>query len=89
MYIIEGTDEGKISSAEVDAKGEKVTKITVGSILYAKLLPSAVAEFRIMINIRGQLSHKYKIVINRINYKLDINEVRYHTYIKHCFRRVS
>ncbi len=82
MYVIEGTDEGQIVSAKVDGKGDKMTKITVGTILYTKIPAAASAEFRILTNIRGQLNHKYKVIINRINYKLDINDARYHSYIK-------
>jgi len=82
MYQIEGTAEGRISSADVDCRGDGVTKITVGTILYAKIPSGMTATFRIKVTIRGALGKTYKIILNRIHYKLAVTEARYKQYIK-------
>ena len=82
MYQIEGTGEGSIMNADVTVRGDGVTQITIGTILYAKVPPGTKALFRIQTSIRGKLGKTYKIVINRINYKLAVTDARYKQYIK-------
>ncbi|MBY0309798.1 hypothetical protein K2Q16_01495 [Patescibacteria group bacterium] len=82
MYQIEGTGEGLITTAEVDCRGEGVTQVTIGTLLFAKLPPGATGEFRIQVTTRGQKGKTYKVTINRINYKLTIADARYQQYIK-------
>lgn len=82
MYQIEGTAEGLIANANVEAKGDGVTQITIGTILYAKIPAGKTATFTIKTTIKGQKAKTYKIIINRINYKLAINDARYKQYFK-------
>ena len=82
MYYIEGTDEGKIVTASVDCRGEGVMQIKQGTLVYAKIPPGKVAEFRILAEISGRAGQTYKIVINRLNYKLNLAETQYNQYLK-------
>lgn len=77
IYQIEGTAEGKILTTDLTCRGEGVTKITLGTLLYAKIPTGTAASFRMLIEIRGGISKEYKIVINRINYKLNPSDARY------------
>ncbi len=77
VYQIEGTGEGIISTTTISVKGDGVTQVTLGTILYAKIPAGKTATFRILVEMRGQLGKAYSIVINRIQYKFDANEARY------------
>lgn len=77
IYQIEGTAEGKIFTTDLTCRGEGITKITLGTLLYAKIPVGMTASFRMQIEIRGGISKEYKIVINRINYKLNPSDARY------------
>lgn len=77
IYQIEGTAAGKISTTDLTCHGEGLTKITLGTLLYAKIPARKTASFRMLIEIRGGISKEYKIVINRINYKLNPGDARY------------
>jgi hypothetical protein len=82
MYLIEGTGEGLITNAEVECRGEGVTQVTIGTLLYAKIPPKVTAEFRIQATVRGKKGKTYSITINRINYKLTLTDARYQQYLK-------
>lgn len=77
IYHIEGTAEGTINTTNISARGDDITKITLGTLLYAKIPAGKTAEFRMLIEIRGGTSKEYKVVINRVNYKLDPSDARY------------
>lgn len=77
VYQIEGTATGVISGTEVICQGEGITKVSLGTLLYAKVPRGSTAHIRTRVKIRGQLGKEYRVVINRINYKLDPNDVRY------------
>jgi hypothetical protein len=77
VYQIEGTAKGAISTAEVTVRGDAVTQVTMGTILYAKIPAGTKAAFRMLIEIRGKMQNGYRIVINTINYKTDMNAARY------------
>lgn len=77
IYHIEGTAEGEIYTTDISCNGEGITKITLGTLLYAKIPALKTASFRIYIQMRGKTSKEYKIAINRINYKLDPSDARY------------
>ena len=77
VYQIEGTSQGDISTAEVSCRGEGVTQITLGTLRYAKIPQGSTAHFRFIFHIEGGIGKVYKIVINRINYKLNPNDARY------------
>jgi len=82
MYQIEGTAEGTIDTASVEVKGDGVTQVTVGTLLFAKIPTGKTARFTLELMIRGALKKKYKIVITRLNYKLALTETRYQQYLK-------
>ena len=82
MYQIEGTAAGAITTASVTCRGDGVTQVTVGTLLYAKVPLGKTATFRIQTNIKGSFGKTYKIIINRINYKLALVDARYTQYLK-------
>lgn len=82
IYQIEGTAEGSIATTDIKCWGEGVTNVTLGTLLYAKIPKGTTASFRIQATIRGKFGKTYKIVINRINYKLAISDARYQQYLK-------
>ncbi len=82
IYQIEGTAEGAIANADVTVRGEGVTQITVGTLLFAKIPQGSTASFRILTTIRGKIGKTYKITITRINYKLTQTDPRYQQYLK-------
>ncbi len=82
MYHIEGTDEGTVSTARVECRGEKVTQVTLGTLLYARIPAGQTASCRIHVEINGRITETYKIIINRINYKLSLTDTSYNQYLK-------
>lgn len=80
VYQIEGDAKGKVSSA-VKVQGDGVTKVTSGSILYAKIGVGKTATFRILIEVVGGRNREYKAVISRLNYKLNTNDARYRRFL--------
>jgi hypothetical protein len=82
MYQIEGTGEGLITTAEVACQGEKVSQVTIGTLLFCKIPAAATATFKIQISTRGKKGKTYQVTINRINYKLDLSDTRYQQYLK-------
>ncbi|MBC7836629.1 hypothetical protein H7X87_02515 [Acetobacteraceae bacterium] len=77
VYQIEGTVEGIISTAKISCRGEGITQVVLGTLLYVKIPTGKTASFHIIVDIKGGLGKEYKIVINRINYKLNPSEARY------------
>lgn len=77
IYHIEGTAKGEIYTTDISCKGDGITKITLGTLLYAKIPAGKTASFRIYIQMRGKTSKEYKVAINQINYKLDPSDARY------------
>ncbi len=82
MYQIEGTAEGVITTADVTVRGKGISQVTLGTLLYAKIPTGITATFRIQTTIRGKAGKTYKIIINRINYKLALTDARYQQYLK-------
>jgi hypothetical protein len=82
MYHIEGTGEGSVATASVDIKEKGVTRVSVGTLQYAKIPAGTTAIFRLDITIRGQVGKKYSLVVDRINYKLAHTDPRYQQYLK-------
>ncbi len=81
-YQIEGTGEGTIVRADVSCRGEGVTQITLGTIVYAKIPTGKIGTFRIQLEMRGKIGREYKFFIYRINYKLSVTDARYLQYLK-------
>lgn len=81
VYQIEGTAAGTISTASISVKGEGVTQVTLGTILYSKIPKGKTATFRILIEIEGRAEQSYKVVIGRIHYKHNPNDARYQRFL--------
>lgn len=81
-YHIEGTAAGAIMRADVTCRGEGVTQITLGTIVYVKIPAGKTGTFRILVDIRGKIGNEYKLLIYRINYKLALTDARYLQYLK-------
>lgn len=77
IYHIEGTAEATIHKTTLTCVGDGVTKITLGTLVYAKIPAGKTGSFKAFIIIRGRTSKEYKIAINRVNYKLDPQDTRY------------
>ncbi len=82
MYQIEGTAPGTIATADIKVRGEGVTQVTVGTLLYAKIPAGKTASFQIHAIVRGTFGNTYKIVFTRLNYKLNLTDARYQQYLK-------
>jgi len=82
MYQIEGTAEGSIVTTSIKVRGEGLSQITVGTLLYAKVPALKTGSFQIQAEIRGSFGKTYKIVFTRLNYKLQIADTRYQQYLK-------
>ncbi len=77
VYQIEGTGTGSLSEASVEVRGEEVTQVTLGTLLYAKIPEGNVATFRIQVEIRGKIGKEYSVLIHQLNYKLSPTDARY------------
>lgn len=82
MYQIEGTAEGQIATTGSKVRGERISQVTLGTLLYAKIPTGKTASFQIQATIRGGLGKRYKIVFTRLNYKLHLTDARYQQYLK-------
>lgn len=82
MYHIEGTGEGVITKADVTVRGDGVSQVTIGTLLYVKVAAGSTATFKIQVTIRGQLGKTYQIILNRLNYKRTLADARYQQYLK-------
>lgn len=77
VYQIEGTAEGALATAKISCRGEGITQITLGTLRYAKIPAGKTAHFEMVFYIEGDYGKEYKVVINRINYKLEPSDARY------------
>jgi hypothetical protein len=82
MYQIEGTAEGLLATAEIKVRGEGVTQVTVGTLHFAKIPFGKTASFEIRATIKGESGKSYKVVFTRLNYKLNLSDIRYQQYLK-------
>jgi len=82
MYHIEGTGESAVASASVKVRGDGIQQVTIGTLEYCKIPAGKTATFRLQITIRGQIGKSYRIILNRLNYKLALSDARYQQYLK-------
>lgn len=82
MYQIEGGAAGSIIGTEMKVRGEGVSQLTVGTLLFAKIPTGSTASFQIQVSITGSFGKTYKIVFTRLNYKRKLTEQRYQQYLK-------
>ena len=80
IYQIEGMGEA-IGRASIDGRGEGVVTVTSGSITYFKLMPGQTVSFKILVEVTVARKTVYKVVISRINYKLNTNDPRYKRFL--------
>jgi hypothetical protein len=80
IYHIEGTAEGA-STATITCKGNDIVTVTSGSISYSKIPAGKTALFTIMAEVTGVEGKFYKIVLSRINYKINPNDLRYKRFL--------
>lgn len=76
IYQVEGTGEGT-GTGSVDGRGDGVTTISFGSITYFKIPPERTVSFKILVQVTAPRKHSYKVVIGRVNYKLNTSDARY------------
>lgn len=79
VYQIEGTGEATITTTDIAVRGDGVTQVRLGTLVFAKIPPTMTAEFRIQIVMKGKIGKAYKIILGRLNYKLDPAAARYQT----------
>ncbi|MFM2381252.1 MAG: hypothetical protein RLZZ76_18 [Candidatus Parcubacteria bacterium] len=77
VYQIEGTGAGTLSKASVEVRGEGVTQVTLGTLLFAKIPEGKKAVFRIQIETRGKIGKEYTVLIHQLNYKQSPTDARY------------
>lgn len=77
VYQIEGTAAGALAGAEVSCTGAGITKVTLGTLLFAKIPKGSTANIRMVVDVKGELGKEYAVVVNRINYKLQPTDARY------------
>ncbi len=77
VYQIEGTVPGAIATTHIECKGEGITQVTLGTIVYARIPRGMTATFRIRIEMRGQVGKSYRVVIRQMQYKRDPGDARY------------
>jgi hypothetical protein len=82
MYQIEGTDTAIIEKASLQAEGKGVSQVTLGTLVFAKVPKGMVGSFEVRVTIRGSFGKKYKLVFNRLNYRLALSDARYQQYLK-------
>jgi hypothetical protein len=82
MYYIEGTAEGSLATADIKVRGEKVSQVMLGTLVFAKIPAKTTASFHIQATTRGTFGKSYKLVFTRINYKLQLTDARYEQYRK-------
>ena len=82
MYQIEGTAEGSVQSSNIKVKGAGVSQVMLGTLRFAKVLPGKTARFEIQATIKGSFNEVYKLVFTRLNYKLNLADLRYRQYLK-------
>lgn len=77
VYQIEGTAEGTISTANITCRGKGITQVTLGTLLYAKIPQGSTASFNLVVDVKGGIGKTFKVVVNRVNYKLNPSDARY------------
>lgn len=80
IYQIEGTTQGS-AVATIESKGKEIVTVTSGSISYCKIPAGKIATFKILTEVTGAEGKIYQVVISRINYKLNPNDLRYKRFL--------
>lgn len=80
IYQIEGT-ASSVADAEITLKSKDVMTVTSGSISYAKIPAGKTATFKVLAEVTAPLRKEYRLVISRINYKLNPSDLRYKRFV--------
>jgi hypothetical protein len=80
IYQVEGTATGALSTTDIAVRGEGVTQVVLGTLLYSKIPKGSTASFRIQVAIKGKVGKEYSVFIHQINYKLNPADARYKKY---------
>lgn len=80
IYQIEGTTSSS-STATISVKGDGIVTVTSGTISYCKIPVGKVATLKIQAEVTGAEGKTYKVVVSRINYKLNPNDLRYKRFL--------
>jgi hypothetical protein len=82
MYQIEGTDTASPERASLEVRGEGVSQVTIGTLVFAKVPKGSTGSFEVRVLIRGSFGKTYTLVFTRLNYKLQLSDARYQQYLK-------
>lgn len=82
MYQIEGNGESSVASGSVEVRTRGLTQVSVGTLKYLVVPKGKSAEVDLVVSVRGKVGRTYRIVVNRINYKLATADPRYQQYLK-------
>lgn len=77
VYQIEGTGPSSIVTTDISCKGNGITEVRLGTIVYSKIPKGMTGEFRIHIEVRGKIGKAYRVLIYQINYKNSPTDARY------------
>ena len=80
VYQIEGSTKSS-ATATISSKGEGIMTVTSGSIAYCKIPAGKTTTFKIHAEVTGAEGKEYSVVISRINYKLNPNDLRYRRFL--------
>ena len=82
MYQIEGNGESSVVSGSVEVVTRGLTQVSVGTLKYLVVPGGKTAEVVLVVTVRGKVGRTYRIVVNRLNYKLATADPRYQQYLK-------
>ncbi len=82
MYQLEGTGESTVANASVEIRTRGLTQISVGTLRYLVIPKGKTAELELVVTVRGKVGKNYRIVVNRLNYKLATADPLYQQYLK-------
>lgn len=77
VYQIESTALSSILTTDISYKGDGVTQVTLGTLVYCKIPVGRTASFHIRIEIKGKVGKEYRAVLRQVNYKFDPGDARY------------
>lgn len=80
IFHIEGENKSS-GTATITSEGDGIVTVTAGSIAYTKIPPQKTARFKIRVEVLGSIRKSYKVVVSRINYKVNPNDLRYKRFL--------
>lgn len=78
LYHIEGSGVPKTTTADLEVKkGEGITTVVSGSVVYAKIPSGKTATVRINAEVVGDVGRAYAVTVSQISYKTTPHDYRY------------